>query len=89
MAKDAKPLPDKKGKPKGGNRFVAAITKIPKRMMQAIFNTIAELKKVTWPTRKDLINYTAIVLAFMVLMAVVVGVLDIGASQLISLIITR
>lgn len=89
MAKDAKSLPEKKAKPSGGNRFVAAVTAIPKRMIHAISNTIAELKKVTWPTRKDLLNYTAIVLAFMVLMAVVVGVLDLGASRLISLIITR
>ncbi len=46
-------------------------------------NMIAELKKVTWPSRKDLINYSVIVIAFMVLMAVVIGLLDLGASTLL------
>jgi preprotein translocase subunit SecE len=46
-----------------------------------------ELKKVTWPTRKDLLNYTLIVLAFMVFMGVVIGLLDMGSSRLIALMI--
>jgi len=45
------------------------------------------LKKVTWPTRKDLVSYTTIVLIFMVIMAVIVGALDWGASGLIRRII--
>ena len=87
MAKDAK-AQEKKAKPKQ-NKFVAGITAIPKRMINAVKNTISELKKVTWPTRKDLLSYTMVVIVFMVIMAVVVGVLDLGASELISLIITR
>ena len=43
-----------------------------------------ELKKVTWPTKKDLINYTCIVLLFMVFMGVVIGLLDMGASRLVT-----
>ena len=88
MAKEANNLPEKKEKPKG-NKFLRAITSIPKRMWNAIQNTIAELKKVTWPSLKDLRNYTAIVIAFMVMMAIVVGLLDLGASELVSLIIRR
>lgn len=87
MAKEEKKAPDKKAKPSGGNKFLRAITSIPKRIWNAITNTIAELKKVTWPSFKDLVNYTGIVLAFMVVMAIVVGLLDLGASELISLII--
>jgi preprotein translocase subunit SecE len=83
MAKDTKALSEKKAKK--GNRLLA----IPKRMLTAIQNTIAELKKVTWPTRKDLISYTLVVLAFMAVMAIIVGVLDFGASRLISAIIKR
>ncbi|MDR0897819.1 MAG: preprotein translocase subunit SecE [Oscillospiraceae bacterium] len=89
MAKEEKSLTEKKAKPSGIGRFLRGIANIPKRMWNAILNTVAELKKVTWPSRKDLMNYTAIVLAFMVLMAVVVGLLDLGASRLISLIIRR
>ncbi len=100
MAKEEKNLPEKKKpeggnkkpenagkKPVGGNKFIRAITAIPKRAWNAIQNTIAELKKVTWPTRKDLINYTTIVLVFMVVMAIVVGLLDLGASNLVGLLI--
>ncbi|NLB38670.1 MAG: preprotein translocase subunit SecE [Clostridiales bacterium] len=46
-----------------------------------------ELKKVTWPSRADLINYTLIVLAFMIFMGVVIGLLDAGASGLIAMLI--
>ena len=41
----------------------------------------------TWPTRTDLLNYTLIVLAFMVFMGVVIGLLDMGSSRLIALMI--
>ncbi len=85
MAKEEKTLPEKK--PGKGNKFFKAIAGIPNRMINAVKNTIAELKKVTWPTRKDLINYTAIVLIFMVAMAIVVGLLDFGAGSLIRVII--
>ncbi len=87
VAKKTKDAPDKQDKKPAGNKFVRAIANLPKRMVSAVKNTIAELKKVTWPTRKDLINYTAIVLAFMVVMAVVVGLLDLGASELIALLV--
>lgn len=83
----AKSVPAKKGKPAEGNKVVRALTSIPKRMWRAVQNTWAELKKVTWPGRKDLINYTTIVLAFMALMAIVVGSLDIVATAVIRLII--
>jgi len=37
---------------------------------------IAELKKVIWPTRSELINYTWVVVVFVVMMAAVIGVMD-------------
>ena len=37
---------------------------------------IAELKKVVTPTRKELLRYTIVVLAFVVVMIVIVTVLD-------------
>ena len=49
--------------------------------------TFSELKKVTWPTRKEMINYTLVVLAFMLVMGVVIGLLDGGAAWLVSAII--
>jgi preprotein translocase subunit SecE len=86
--KDLKPGKDgKPARPSKGKQFLQGVAAIPKRIGKAVMNTVAELKKVTWPTKKDLINYTTIVLVFMVLMAIVVGLLDLGASALVSLIV--
>jgi len=40
---------------------------------------------VTWPTRENLINSTLLVLAFMVFMGVVIGLLDMGSTEVIKL----
>ncbi|HHY82851.1 MAG TPA: preprotein translocase subunit SecE [Clostridiales bacterium] len=47
---------------------------------------ISELKKVTWPSRKELINTTIVVLAFILIFAVVVGIIDLGLGSLLDLI---
>ena len=47
-----------------------------------------ELKKVIWPSRKELINYSLVVIAFMVAMGIVIGVIDFGAGKLVSLLIS-
>jgi preprotein translocase subunit SecE len=46
------------------------------RIILFIRQVIGELKKVVTPTRKELINYTAVVLVFVVIMMIVVSVLD-------------
>lgn len=48
----------------------------------------SELKKVTWPARKDLISYTLAVIAFIVVMAIVTGIFDFGLGKLFSLVIS-
>ncbi len=40
-----------------------------------------ELKKVTWPTGKELVSYTATVLVFILIVAVLIGVLDFGFGE--------
>lgn len=37
---------------------------------------VAELRKVIWPTRNELITYTAVVIVFVVALAAIVGVFD-------------
>ncbi len=69
------------------SRAIAWIAKLPARIAQPFKNMWRELKKVTWPSRADLINYTLIVLAFMIFMGVVIGLLDAGASGLIAMLI--
>ena len=65
---------------KFGRGFVHFFTNIG----NAFRNMWRELKKVTWPTRTKLINYAVIVLLFMLVMTVVIGLLDMGASQLVN-----
>ena len=38
--------------------------------------TVAELRKVIWPTRKELVSYTWVVLVFVLIMGTIIGVLD-------------
>jgi preprotein translocase subunit SecE len=71
----------------GWQRFIKGVAAIPKRVQRSVMNTIAELKKVTWPTKDALISYSLVVVVFMVVLAIIVGVLDLGASQLVRLII--
>ncbi|HWG62855.1 MAG TPA: preprotein translocase subunit SecE [Streptosporangiaceae bacterium] len=44
---------------------------------------IAELRKVIWPTRKELVTYTTVALAFVLAMVVIVTALDYGFTKLI------
>ena len=37
---------------------------------------IAELRKVIWPTRKELVTYTGVVIVFVLIMAGIVALLD-------------
>ena len=53
---------------------------------KAFYNMFHEMKKVTWPTKKALVNYSLVVLAFMVLMGVIIGLFDLGAGYLVRLI---
>ena len=46
----------------------------------------AELKKVTWPSRKDLIRQSTVVIVFVLILTVVVGLMDYVLSNLLRLI---
>ena len=47
-----------------------------------------ELKKVTWPTREKLVNYSVIVVLFMLFIMIIIGLLDMGASWLVDTIMS-
>ena len=57
-----------------------------KSLRRRIKDVISELKKVTWPTKKDLISYSVAVLVFIVALAVVTGVIDMGLGALLQLV---
>ncbi|WP_072745448.1 MULTISPECIES: preprotein translocase subunit SecE [Sporanaerobacter] len=47
----------------------------------------AETKKVIWPSKKELVNYTGVVILMCVIVGLIVWVLDLGITRLLSLII--
>jgi len=53
------------------------------RLTNFLKEVVRELKKVSWPNRKELVNYTAIVLATVAFFTVFFAVVDLGISQLI------
>ena len=56
------------------------------RIRKYFRGVVSELKKVTWPTRKELINSTAVVLVVILIFAVAVGIVDLGLGALLGLI---
>ena len=50
---------------------------------QLLRQIVAELRKVIWPTRKELVTYTVVCLAFVVFMVVIVTSLDYGFTKLV------
>ena len=64
------------------SKFVKFFKNLPKAIIRPFKNMWHELRKVTWPTRNDLIKYTLIVLAFLVFMGVVIGLLDMASVSL-------
>ncbi|HJG81324.1 MAG TPA: preprotein translocase subunit SecE [Brevibacterium senegalense] len=52
------------------------------RILRFFREIIAELKKVVTPTRKELINYTLVVLGFVVIMMLLITGLDFVFGQL-------
>ncbi|MEZ0164982.1 preprotein translocase subunit SecE [Kineococcus sp. LSe6-4] len=47
---------------------------------------VEELRKVVWPSRRDLLSYTGVVLVFVVAMMLFVSLLDYGIGKLILLV---
>jgi preprotein translocase subunit SecE len=53
------------------------------RLVNFVREVVAELRKVIWPTRKELLTYTTIVIVFVTVMTAIVGVLDYGFGKII------
>ena len=67
------------------SKILSWFKNLPKRISKPFKNMYYELKKVTWPSKQKLITYSIIVLLFMLFMGVVIGLLDMGATALINL----
>ncbi len=85
-------MADEKNAKKDKISFFARVLRffklLPGRVAAPFKNMWHELRKVTWPTRKDLVSYTVIVLLFILFMGAVIGLLDLGATALMDLLIS-
>jgi preprotein translocase subunit SecE len=51
------------------------------RLLRFFREVVAELRKVIWPTRKELITYTAVVVVFVAIMVSIVALLDVAFAK--------
>ena len=57
------------------------------RLGRSLRDMRGEIKKVVWPSKKQIINNTMIVISFCVLAAIVVGGLDLVLTALVDLLL--
>ena len=50
-----------------------------------LLQVVAELRKVIWPNRKQMISYTSVVLVFLAFMVALIGLVDLGLAKLVML----
>ncbi|GAA3554600.1 preprotein translocase subunit SecE [Amycolatopsis ultiminotia] len=84
--KVAKPAPDAKGAPTPKRDQKPKKASVFARIVRFIREVWAELRKVIWPNRKQMVTYTAVVLVFVVFMVALVSGLDLGFKQLVGLV---
>lgn len=61
---------------------------VEKKSVGKFLRSVAiEMKRVSWPTKKELIRYTWVVLGTVAFMAVFFAVVDLGISELVRLVL--
>ncbi len=53
-----------------------------------INGALEELRQVRWPTRQQAIRFSAVVIAFVAVSAVFFGILDLGLSKLMTILLS-
>jgi preprotein translocase subunit SecE len=56
------------------------------RLTRFLREIVAELQKVIWPTRKELLTYTLVVVVFVSILMTVVSLLDLGFAKVMFLV---
>ena len=74
QAEGAKPQGKKPGKAEG-------IASLPARIVRFLRESVAELRRVVWPTKQQVTTYTSVVLTFVVIMALLIFAIDYVAGQ--------
>ena len=87
VSKEDKAKPSKKAKAtkkprKSGDRSANPFVFVYNYLKQVV----AEMRKVIWPNRKQMLTYTSVVLAFLAFMVTLVGLADLGLTKLVLLV---
>ena len=69
-------------KPRAGDHRVNPFLFVYNYLKQVV----AEMRKVIWPNRKQMLTYTSVVLAFLAFMVALVGLADFGLTKLVLLV---
>jgi len=54
------------------------------RIREFVREVLIEFRKVTWPSRADLVNSTAVVIVVTVVLAFFLGAVDIGLARIVE-----
>ncbi len=60
---------------------------VVKRTGRFLRDVVFELKRVSWPTRKELTRYTVVVIVTVVFIALFLSIVDLGISELVRMIL--
>ena len=55
------------------------------RVKKFFRDTKAELKKVTWPTKEQLIHNTGVIIVFIIIITIILSLLDVAFAQLFKM----
>jgi len=58
------------------------------QLKEFVSQSQVELKKVTWPSRRETIATSAVVLVFVIVMSLFLGLVDLGLAKLIQAILS-
>jgi len=63
------------------------VSVMTRRVRRFLDEAKAELKKVTWPTRKQAIASTAVVIVIVIILSIFLSLVDLGLTKIIKLIL--
>jgi preprotein translocase subunit SecE len=86
-AKSASPGPAVKTKQSAGEAGATSASPIA-RAVEFFREVKVELKKVTWPTRKQTTGTTIVVIVFVFVVAAFLGLFDLGLSRIVRVVLT-
>jgi len=75
-------------KKKAADKKAPAKKKDGNKVVKWLKEARVEFKKVVWPTKKQVINNTGIVLTVMAICAVFIGLIDAGLAELLKIVLS-